>query len=56
MGNIVSRVGIESISLAFWASVLIITLDVTNQPTSICLCGSLPEGSVQTTTLVSFEV
>ena len=56
MGNIVLRVGIELTSLAFQASVLTITpprlCDVTTLPTPTCLCGSLPERSLQTDTLL----
>ena len=57
MGNIVPRVGIKPTSLALWASVLTITPsrshDVTTVPTPTCLCGSLPERSVQAITLLS---
>ena len=53
MGNSASRVGIETTSLALWASVLTPPRlpDVTTLPTSNCLWGSLPDRSVQTTTL-----
>ena len=54
MGNTVPRVGFEPTSLAFRASVLplhhIGFPDVTTIPTPTCLCGSLPQKSVQTTT------
>ena len=53
MGNIAHRAGIESISLAFRASVLTITPnrlpDITTLQTPTCLCGCLPERSVQST-------
>ena len=49
MGN-VPRAGIEPTSLAFQASVLTITLH--KAPT--CLCGSLPQRSVQTTTYSNY--
>ena len=56
MGNIVSRAGIEPTSFAFWASVLTISPsrlpDVTTLPIPTCLGGTLPEMSVQTTTIV----
>ena len=55
MGNIVLRAGIETTPLAFWVSVLTIIphrlLDVTILPTPTCLCGSLLERSMQTTTI-----
>ena len=55
IGNIALRAGIESTSLAFWASVLTITPSrlpaVTTLAMAVCLCGFLPERSVQTTTL-----
>ena len=56
MGNIVPRVEIDDISLALRTSVLTIITqlrlsDVTTVPTLTCLCGSLPERSVQSTTL-----
>ena len=51
MGNIVPRAGIETTSLTFSVSVLTITPlsfpNVTSLPMSTCLCGSLPERSVQ---------
>ena len=60
MGSIVPRAGIELTSLDFRASVLTISppkpLDVTILPMSTCLCGSLPERSVQTATLVPLEL
>ena len=56
MRNIVPRAGIEPTTLAFRARVLTIIpprlFDVTTIPTSTCLCGSLPERSLQTTTFV----
>ena len=55
MGNIVSRVETKPISLAFQASVQTITPhrfpDVTMLHTPTCLCGSLPDGMMQTTTI-----
>ena len=55
-GNIGPRMGIEPTSLAFWASVIpshhvgslmsLITI-----PTPTCLCSSLPQRSVRTTTI-----
>ena len=52
MGDIVPRTGIEPTSLAFQASVLIITpsglREVTMLHMSTWLCGSLPDRSVQT--------
>ena len=60
MGNIVHRVGIEHTYIAFQASMLTITphrlSDITMLPVPTCLCGSLPERSVQTTTLFPLEV
>ena len=57
MGNTVPRAGIEPTSLAFQASVLPFTPckvpDVTTIPTPTCLCRSLPQRSVQATTLES---
>ena len=59
VGNIVPRVGIEPTSLAFQANVLIITPhrlpDVITIPMPTCLCSSLPQRSVQTTTLVPWN-
>ena len=56
MGNTVPRAGLEPISLAFWASVLPLHHvgfpDVTTISTPTCLRSSLPQRSVQTTTLV----
>ena len=53
MGNSVYRAAIEPTSLAFRASVLTITSprlpDIITLYTPTCLCGSLPEKSVQTT-------
>ena len=55
MRNIVPRVRIEPASLAFQASVPTISPSrlpsVTTLPMPTCLCGSLPERSVQTITL-----
>ena len=63
MGNIVPRAAIEHTSLAFWAFILalhhICFPDGTTVSISTCLCGSLPQRSLQTTTLVplaSFNV
>ena len=54
MGNIAPRAGIEPASLAFQASLLTITqhslVDITILATPTCLCSSLPERSVHTTT------
>ena len=54
MGNVVPRVGIKHRSLAFQANVLTITSSrlpgVTTVPTPTCLCSSLFEKSVLTTT------
>ena len=56
MGNIVHRVGIKPTSLEFRASVTTITPcrlpDVATIPTPNCLCSSLPQRSMQTTTLL----
>ena len=56
IGNIAPTAGIEPISLAFQASVLTMAPprlpDLANLPTRIFLCGSLPERSVQTTTVL----
>ena len=57
MGNIVPRARIESICLAFWASILIVIPprppDVTTLPPMLtCLGGSMSEGSVQTITIL----
>ena len=58
IGNIFPRAGIEVTSLGFWAMVLTITPqrfpDVL--PTPTCLCGSLPQRSVQNTTLNPLEL
>ena len=55
MGNIARRVGIEPIPLAFWTSMLTITPhrlpNVITLPTPACICDSLPERQVQTTTM-----
>ena len=54
MANTAPLAGIEPTSLAFWASVLTIKPRrfpyVTTLPAPTCLCGSLPERSVQTIT------
>ena len=56
MGNIVPRAGIEPTSLGFRTSVLTIkpprVPNVSIISTPICPCGSLPERSAQTITLV----
>ena len=56
MENIVPRAGIEPISQAFRASVLpmhhVGFPDVNTIPMPTCLCSSLPQRSVQTTTLI----
>ena len=56
MGIIVSRVGLKPTSLAFWACVLpfhhVGFLDVITIPVPTCLCSSLPQRSVQTTTYI----
>ena len=53
-GNTVHRAGLEPTSLTFGGSVLTITprglLDATITPMHPCLCGYLPQRSVQTTT------
>ena len=53
MGNNVSRVGMKPTCLAFRARMLTPhrPCDVTTIPTSTCLCSSLPQRSVQTTTI-----
>ena len=60
MGNIVHRAGFEPTSLAFRASVLPLYYvgftDVTTIPTPACLCGSLPQRSVQTTTIAYWGI
>ena len=60
MGNNVRRVGLKCTSLAFRASLLRLHNvgfpDVTTVPTTICLCDSLPQRSVQTTTLVPYII
>ena len=57
VGNSVPRAGIEPILLAFQASVLPITpprlSDVSTLSTPTCLCGTMPQRSVQTTTYIS---
>ena len=59
IGNTAPRVGIEPTSLAFWASVLTITPrrlpDITTIPAPPCLCSSVPQRSVQTTTVQWFS-
>ena len=56
MGNIVARAGTEPTSLAFRARVLPLHRigfpDVTAIPMPTCLCSSLPQRSVHTTTIV----
>ena len=56
MENIVPRVGLKPTSLAFWASVLSFQTcrlpDLTTMHMSSCLCGSLPQRSVQTTIIL----
>ena len=53
MGNTVPRTGLKLTSLEFQASVLpshhVGFPDVTTIPMPTCLCGTLPERSVQTT-------
>ena len=60
MGNVVPRTGLESTSLAFRASVLPLHHGcfpgVTTISTASCLCSSLPQRSVQTTTLIPLEL
>ena len=60
MGNKAPRVGIGHASLVFQTSVLTIILprlpDVITIPTPTCPCSSLPETSVETTTLVPLEL
>ena len=60
MGIIVPRAGLEPTSLPFWASVLALHHvgfpDVINIPMPTSLCSSLPQRSVQTTTLVPLEL
>ena len=60
MGNIAPRAVIEPTSLAFHANVLTITPlwlpGFTIVPTLICLCGSLPKRSAQTTILVPLKL
>ena len=62
MGNNVRRIGIEPTSFALYASSLSITPsrlpDITTLSTPSCLCGSLPESSVQTisTTHIPLEL
>ena len=53
MGNIVPRAGLEPMPLAFWASVLPLHhLGFPDVTMIICLCSSLPQRLVQTTTLL----
>ena len=57
MENIYPRAGVKPTSLAFWASVLPISdrrrlPDVNTTPAPTFLCSSLPQRSVQTTTLI----
>ena len=60
MWNTAPRAGLEPRSLAFWASMLplhhIDFPDFTIIPTPTCLFSSLPQRSVQNTTLVSLEL
>ena len=60
MGNIVARAALEPTPLAFQANVLpfhhVDFPDVTTIPTPTCLCSSLPQKSVQTTTLIPLEL
>ena len=60
MGNIVPRAGIKPTYLEFWTSLLSVTshrlVDFTTIPTPICLYGSLPERSVQPTTVTNINV
>ena len=49
MGNIVLIAGLEPTSLPFWTCVL---HHVTTIPTPTCLCSSLPQRPVHTTTIV----
>ena len=56
MGNTVPRVGLKPTSLSFRASMLplhhVVFPDVTIIKTPTCPCSSLPQRSVQTTTLI----
>ena len=56
MGNTVPRAGLELTSMAFQTSVLplnnVCSLNVPTIPRSTCLCGTLSQRSVQTTTLI----
>ena len=58
MGNIVPRTAIKPTSLTFWISVLTITSprlpDVSMLSTHTCLYDSLPQRSVQPTTILCF--
>ena len=60
MGNIVPRMRVQFTSLAFRANVLIITPprppDMTTVCMPTCLCSSLLERSVQTTTLIPMKL
>ena len=60
MGNIVPRAGTKPTSLAFQPSVLALhhgsLPDVTTIPTPTCLCITLPQMSMQTTTLDPLEL
>ena len=60
IGNIVHRAEIELTSLEFWVSVLpshhVGFPDVTIIPTPSCLCSSVPQRSLQITTLVAVKV
>ena len=58
MGYIAPRVGPELTSFAFYTGVTTVTTprlpDAITLPTPTCLCGSLPERSVQTTALAKW--
>ena len=58
VGNIGHRAGFEPTSLAFGASVLPLHHggfpDITALPTPTCICGSLPQRSVQTKVFTDF--
>ena len=59
MGNNVPRAGLEATSLAFWASVLELHhvgfSDVTTSLMPTCLCRTLPQRSMQITTIIRIE-
>ena len=56
IGIIAPKARVEHTSLTFWDSVLAIALaklpEVTTKPVYPCLCSSMPERSVQTTTVI----